>query len=95
MASLMLLLRERRDEIVEVAARHGARNVRVFGSVARGEETAVSDVDLLVDLDPGVGLFALGALEVELEELLGRRVDVVIARALRGSVAATVEVIPL
>jgi uncharacterized protein len=95
MASLMLLLRERRDEIVAVAARHGARNVRVFGSVARGEETTESDVDLLVDLDPGVGLFTISALEVELEELLGRRVDVVIARALRESVAATVEAIPL
>lgn len=92
---LTLLLRDRRDQIVEVAARHGARNVRVFGSVARGEDTAESDVDLLVDLDPGVGLFALGALEVELEELLGREVDVVIARALRESVGATVEAIPL
>lgn len=92
---LTLLLRDRRDEIVEAAARHGVRNVRVFGSVARGEETAESDVDLLADLDPGVGLFTLGALEVELEERLGRRVDVVIARALRESVAATVEAIPL
>jgi uncharacterized protein len=92
---LTLLLRDRRDEIVEVAARHGARNVRVFGSVARGEDTADSDVDLLVDLDPGVGMFAIGALEAELEEMLGREVDVVIARALRESVAATVEAIPL
>jgi uncharacterized protein len=92
---LTLLLRDRRDEIVAAAARHGVRNVRVFGSVARGEETAESDVDLLVDLDPGVGMFALGALEVELEELLGREVDVVIERALRESVAATVEAIPL
>ena len=92
---LTLLLRDRRDEIVEAAARRGVRNVRVFGSVARGEETTESDVDLLVDLDPGVGLFAIGALEVELEEMLGRRVDVVIARALRESVAATAEMIPL
>jgi hypothetical protein len=92
---LTLLLRDRRDEIVEAAARHGMRNVRVFGSVARGEDTPESDVDLLVDLDPGVSLFALGALELELEELLGREVDVVIARALRESVAATVEAIPL
>lgn len=92
---LTLLLRDRRDEIVELAARHGARNVRVFGSVARGEDTAESDVDLLVDLDPGVGLFAIGALEVELEEMLGREVDVVIARALREGVAATIEAIPL
>lgn len=92
---LTLLLRDRRDEIVDAAARHGVRNVRVFGSVARGEDTAESDVDLLVDLDPGVGMFAIGALESELEEMLGREVDVVIARALRDSVAATVEAIPL
>lgn len=92
---LSLLLRDRRDEIVAAAARHGVRNVRVFGSVARGEDTAESDVDLLVDLDPGVGMFALGALEVELEEMLGREVDVVIAGALRESVSATVEAIPL
>lgn len=92
---LTLLLRDRRDEIVETAARHGVRNVRVFGSVARGEDTAKSDVDLLVDLDPGVGMFAIGALEAELEEMLGREVDVVIARALRESVAATIEAIPL
>ncbi|MGW2093351.1 nucleotidyltransferase family protein [Promicromonospora sukumoe] len=92
---LTLLLRDLRDEIVEAAARHGVRNVRVFGSVARGEDTAESDVDLLVDIDPDVGLFAIGALEAELEELLGREVDVVIARALREGVAATVEAIPL
>ncbi len=95
MSLLTQLLRDRRDEIVEVAARHGARNVRVIGSVARGEDTAESDVDLLVDLDPGVGLFAIGALELELEEILGRKVDVVIARVLREGVAATVEAIPL
>jgi predicted nucleotidyltransferase len=92
---LTLLLRDRRDEIMDAAARHGVRNVRVFGSVARGEDTAESDVDLLVDLDPGVGMFAIGALESELEEMLGREVDVVIARALRESVAVTVEAIPL
>lgn len=92
---LTLLLRDRRNEIVEAAARRGVRNVRVFGSVARGEDTAESDIDLLVDIDPGVGLFAIGALEAELEELLGREVDVVIARALREGVAATVEAIPL
>lgn len=95
MPLLTLLLRDRRDEIVDAAARHGVRNVRVFGSVARGEDTEESDVDLLVDLDPGVGMFAIGALESELEEMLGREVDVVIARALRESVAETVEAIPL
>lgn len=92
---LTLLLRDRRDEIVEAAARRGVRNVRVFGSVARGEDDSESDVDQLVDLDPGVGLFALGALQVELEEMLGRDADLVVTRALRESVAATVEAIPL
>lgn len=92
---LTLLLRDRRDEIVQAAARRGVRNVRVFGSVARGEDNAESDIDLLVDIDPDVGLFAIGALEAELEELLGRDVDVVIARALREGVSATVEAIPL
>lgn len=86
---------EERAAVVRVAAKHGAANVRLFGSVARGEDTAESDVDLLVDLEASVGLFALGALEVELGELLGRRVDVVPARALRPEVAATIESIPL
>jgi len=62
---------------------------------AYDEDDLESDVDLLVDLDPGVGLFALGALQTELEEMLGRDVDVVVARALRESVAATVDAIPL
>ncbi|MCB7136043.1 nucleotidyltransferase domain-containing protein [Cellulosimicrobium marinum] len=85
----------RRDAIVDTAARHGVRNVRVFGSVASGTETADSDVDLLVDLDDGVGLMRLGALEVELEALLGRPVDIVPEVALRPEVRATVTAIPL
>ncbi|WP_125776863.1 nucleotidyltransferase family protein [Antribacter gilvus] len=94
-ALLGVVLRDHRDAIVEAAARRGVRNVRIFGSVARGEETSTSDVDLLVDLDPGTGLFALGALEAELEGLLGREVDIVVARAVRDEVASTIESIPL
>ncbi|QAY71758.1 hypothetical protein ET471_05910 [Xylanimonas protaetiae] len=92
---LSVVLRDKRDEIVQAAMHHGARNVRLFGSVARGDDGPGSDVDLLVDLNPGVGLFALGALEVELERILGRKVDVVPAGSLRPEVAATVEAVPL
>jgi predicted nucleotidyltransferase/DNA-binding XRE family transcriptional regulator len=71
------LLDERRDQIVELAARHHARNVRVFGSVARGEETDTSDVDLLVDMAPGHSLLDQVRLRRELAELIGVDVDVV------------------
>jgi predicted nucleotidyltransferase len=71
------LLRERREEILRIAARHGARNVRVFGSVARGEAGDESDVDLLVEFEPGRTLLDQPDLVVELEELLGRKVHVV------------------
>jgi len=56
--------------------RHGARNIRVFGSVARGDDRSDSDVDLLVDVEPGRTLLDVTALEQDLQELLGRRVDV-------------------
>jgi uncharacterized protein len=79
-------LRRHRRAIVDVAARRGARNVRVFGSVARGEDTPLSDVDLLVDLDEDVGLVALSALERELCDLLGTHVDVVPADTLKRGV---------
>ena len=70
------ILKEKRDEILRIAARHGASNVRVFGSVARGEADAQSDVDLLVELERGRSLLDHAALMLELERLLGRRVDV-------------------
>jgi predicted nucleotidyltransferase len=69
-------LRERRDEILRIAAARGARNVRVVGSVARGEAVPGSDVDLLVDLDAGRDVLDLSGLILDLEEALGRRVDV-------------------
>jgi predicted nucleotidyltransferase len=89
------VLGRQRDAIVAAAERHGMSNVRVFGSVARGEDGPESDVDLLVDLGPEVGLFDLGRAEVELEAILGREVDVVPARMLRPRVATTVEAIAL
>lgn len=70
------LIEAKRDEILRIAAKHGARNVRVFGSVARGEATEQSDVDFLVDMEPGRSLFDLGGLHFDLEELLGRKVDI-------------------
>jgi uncharacterized protein len=71
------MLQDKRDEILRIAAAHGAQNVRVFGSVSRGEAGAKSDVDLLVKLEPGRSLLDLIAIKQELEDLLGREVDVV------------------
>ncbi len=68
--------------VKRAAARHGASNVRVFGSVVRGEETPESDVDLLIDLSDDRGAADYLALAEELEALLGRRVDLVIDRSL-------------
>ena len=76
------LIAAHRDEILRVAARHGAGNVRVFGSAARGESTNESDIDLLVDLEPGRSLLDHSALLQDLQELLGRRVDVLTERSL-------------
>jgi len=76
------LIAAKRDEILRVAARHGAHNVRVFGSAARGESTHESDIDLLVDLEPGRSLLDHSALLQDLQDLLGRRVDVLTERSL-------------
>jgi predicted nucleotidyltransferase len=77
------LLTSRRNEILRLATNHGARNVRVFGSVARGEADAQSDVDFLVDMEPGRSLLDRAALLLDLQQLLGRKVDVVTTRGLR------------
>ncbi len=71
------VLTEKREQILKIAARHGARNVRVFGSVARGEADERSDIDLLVSFDPATGLLQHAALIRELREFLGCPVDVV------------------
>ena len=70
-------LRKHVEQIERIVAAHGGRNVRVFGSVARREAGPESDVDLIVDVEPGTGLFEVGAMEDELARLLGRSVDVV------------------
>ena len=77
------LLQRRRDEILMVAAKHGARNVRVFGSVARGDADEQSDIDFLVEMEPGRTLLDLGGLLMDLRALLGRDVDVVSERGLK------------
>lgn len=99
MASMQVerLLREKREAILQLAARRGARNVRVFGSVARGEARPDSDVDFLVDMEPGRSLLDLGGLLVELEALLGCPVDVVTEKGLKDRIRAQVleEAVPL
>jgi predicted nucleotidyltransferase len=76
------LLREKRDDIQAIALKHGAYNVRVFGSVARGEAGPDSDVDFLIDAGPETSSWFPAGLVLDLEEILGRRVEVVTAKAL-------------
>jgi predicted nucleotidyltransferase len=87
----------RRDSVLELAARHGAHNVRVFGSVARGDSDSRSDVDFLVDLEPGRSLSDLGGLLMDLQDVLGTPVDVVTEMGLRIRVRDRIlaEAVPL
>jgi predicted nucleotidyltransferase len=80
--STMSRLEEHREAILRLGASYGARNVRVFGSVVRGEAGAESDIDVLVSMEPGRTLLDLVGLWQDLERLLGRRVDVVSDRGL-------------
>jgi len=84
-------VRRRRHDLVAAAAAHGVRNLRVFGSVARGEDRPDSDVDLLADLPPGLSLFGLGRVEADLEAILGSRVDLIPAADLKPGVRPRVE----
>jgi uncharacterized protein len=77
------LLKDKREAILQIAAKHGARNVRVFGSVARGAADDQGDIDFLVDMEPGRSLLDLGGLLMDLQDLLGRNVDVVTERGLK------------
>lgn len=96
-APLLPVLRRNRDEIQALAAEYHVVVLGVFGSVARGEETTGSDIDLLVELGPDVGLFALGRLRARLADLLGADVDLVPRSALKPGVrpAVTTDLIPL
>lgn len=84
------LLRAKREEILRIAARHGAHNVRVFGSVARGGARQDSDVDFLVEMEKGRSLFDLGGLLMDLQEFLDRRVDVITEKGLRDRIRSRV-----
>jgi predicted nucleotidyltransferase/DNA-binding XRE family transcriptional regulator len=90
-------VQQHRHELQRLAADIGVTNVRVFGSVARGEENADSDVDLLVDIEPGVGLLSLGHLRRELEDLLEAHVDLVPAKDLKQGIRrqAVADLVPL
>ncbi len=84
-------VRRHRREITSIAERYGARDVRVFGSVARGTERPHSDIDFLIDLPADAGLFTLGCLRRDLEDLLRARVDVTPADGLKPEVRRHIE----
>lgn len=90
-------LKEKREDILRIASRHGAHSIRLFGSVARGEAGPESDVDFLVRLEPGTTLLRHAALARELKNLLGREVQVVSERGLRERIKDRVlrEAVPL
>jgi len=71
------LIKQKRDEILNVSRKHGAHNVRIFGSAVRGEATPESDIDFLVDLESGRSLLDMGGLLMDLERILNRKVDIV------------------
>jgi predicted nucleotidyltransferase len=71
------IIADKREAILALAAKHGASNIRIFGSVAEGKADEASDVDFLVDMEPGRSLLDLGGLLMDLQKLLGRKVDVV------------------
>ena len=89
-SAIALLLDANRDEILRLARIHGARNVRLFGSVARGEAAADSDLDILVDFDSGRSLLDRIALKQDLEDLLGIEVDVVTERSVHRELQAEI-----
>ncbi|TEU09859.1 MAG: nucleotidyltransferase [Anaerolineales bacterium] len=91
------LLASQRQDILEIAARYGARNVRIFGSMARGDAGPDSDLDILVDMEPGRSMFDLGGLLYDLQAFLGVDVDVVTEKGLRPRIRERVlrEAVPL
>jgi len=91
------LLKEKREEIIRIAAQHGAYNVRVFGSVARGEASAESDIDFLIDVGVNHSRWFPGGLLADLEDLLGCKVDIVTENGLHRLIRERVlkEAVPL
>ena len=92
-----LLIDKNREKILDIANRYGVCNIRICGSVARGEESASSDIDLLVDMKQGSSLLSLGSFLMDIQDLLGCRVDVLTERGLKKRVLERVlkEAIPL
>ena len=95
--TLQELIKDKREEILQAAARHGAYGVRIFGSVARGDARPDSDVDVLVELEPGRSLFDLGGLLMDLQDILGREVHLVTEGSLHWYIRDRVldEAVPL
>ncbi|AFY60096.1 nucleotidyltransferase family protein [Synechococcus sp. PCC 6312] len=79
-------LQQKREDILAIAQKHGAKNIRVFGSIARGDADEKSDIDFLVEMEVGRSLFDLGGLQYDLEILLGLQVDVVSQKGLKKSI---------
>ena len=90
-------IQQKRDAILEIARRYGASNVRIFGSVARGDATESSDLDILVRFEPGCSLLDQGGLLMDLRDLLGVKVDVITEGSLEGRFGQVVrrEAVPL
>lgn len=95
--SLQALVKEKREDILRLASEYGTYDIRIFGSVARGEDDEKSDIDFLVNMEKGRSLFDLGGLLMDLQDLLGRDVDVVTEDGLREGIRERVlrEAIPL
>lgn len=91
------LIHEKREEITRIAGKYGASHIRIFGSVARQAADEKSDIDFLVELEPGRTLFDLGGFAYDLEKLLGRPVDVCTLPLLREPIRTRVvsEAVPL
>jgi predicted nucleotidyltransferase len=83
-------LQQKRTQIMQIAARYGAHNLRLFGSVARGDDSAGSDVDLLVEMEPDRSLLDIVGLGQDLEELLHRKVDVLTDASLHPALRARI-----
>ena len=94
---IMNRLREKREDIMRIAESNGARNLKVFGSVARGEEGPESDIDFMVEMEPGRNLLDMGRLLMDLQDFLGCKVDIVEPEGLHWYVRKKVlgEAIPL
>ncbi len=91
------ILAAKREEILQIATKYGAYNIRIFGSVARREADINSDIDFLVEMETGRSLFDLGGLLMELQEILGCEVDIVTEKGLRSRIRERVlnEAVPL